>query len=135
MVPGDVVKLFLGHEVYANMAPSEIRDRVYIPNATGHLVTESGLVFSWVRPSDMAVLQKCMDGDALTVEDFQSSSVDDPLWIVDMAATANWTGLRVGRALGRLLVEHEIAKNGEMCIYRRNGGATPFRYGKAIVRG
>lgn len=145
MTPAEVAmirgrQIFLEYEPYRSMCPNEIGHRIDVPAEMQRLQHwmmpgEGEVMFTWARPSRQENILKLIDG---TLPDHDFWEDHDPrarLWIVDMAGTRGVSGIKVGRLLSCALVATGIAKEGELVIFRRNGGARPGRFGKAIIRG
>ena len=130
------------YEPYRSMSPHEIGMRIDMPielqkfqhwRLPGN--PPHDVMFTWARPKRERNILMLIEGVCPDHEFWEDYDPTARLWIVDMAASPGTSGVRVGRFLSWVLAETGIAQLGEMVIYRRNGGATPGRFGKAIVRG
>jgi hypothetical protein len=133
-------EIFLNYEPYRSMMPDEIGQRLDLPAAMGklqHWRTPEceDVIFTWTRPGQHRNILKLIDGSPPDYEFWEDYDPTARLWIVDMAATPGTSGVKVGRLLSWALAEMHIAKPGSIVLFRRNGGARPGRFGKAIVRG
>lgn len=134
------------YEPYRSMSPHEIGMRVDVPvhlQKFQHWRLPSAdpgqaphdVMFTWARPKLERNILKLIGGECPDYEFWEDHDPTARLWIVDLAASPGTSGLMVGRFLSWVLAETEIARVGEMVIFRRNGGINPGRFGKAVVRG
>jgi hypothetical protein len=137
-LPQEARKVLLDYEPYRSMSPEELGYRIDIPSALGHLEwwsfpTGGQLCFTWARPVYQSRhLEDLLHGRQPHYDLWEEEGPF--VWIVDMAAK-KMSGVQVGRMLSYILAEMQICEIGDTVIYRRNGGARPGRFGKAIVRG
>jgi hypothetical protein len=133
-------EIFFNYEPYRSMSPHEIGHRIDVPASLGKYQhwtlhgTGDDVVFTWARPGKERSILMLIDGECPDYEFWQDHDPTARLWIVDMAAKPGTSGVRVGRLLQCALAETKVAKDGELVLFRRNGGARPGRFGKAICR-
>jgi hypothetical protein len=130
-------EVFSSQPEYRGLDPDDFRLRLDVPTHLGHmqcwLCPEGAFAFTWTKALSEGVVSKLARG--ITLDPSEWSTGDGIPWIVDLCATPGLSGKSVGLALRRIVVATQIAREGEVVVFRRATGAVPGRCGHFIARG
>lgn len=123
--------ILLRWEPYRSMSPQEIGMRVDVPLHLGFAAVLPERVFvSWTfLEKGTGAFTRMVLGDPPHHDDW---SMNGPvLWLMDIAAAPDVTGMQVGRAINRHMQDIGLAVPGTRAAFRRHGGR---RYGWASAQ-